>query len=73
MNSFSCQSFKGNDVAYHDDHQKTLATEERDRFQFILGIVFCCLGLAIFFAPERPQQFASICEKYNTTNACQVW
>ena len=54
-------------------HQSTISSEERNRLQFILGIVISCVGMAILFAPERPQQFASICEKYNTVNACQVW
>ena len=38
------------------------------------GLEGCTLSLcAILFSPEKPQQFASICEKYNTANACQVW
>ncbi|KGG11666.1 hypothetical protein EV11_0791 [Prochlorococcus sp. SS52] len=47
--------------------------EEQNRLQFIMGIVISCIGLAVFFAPEQPHEFASICQKYNTSNACQVW
>ena len=54
-------------------YKNTIGVEEQNRLQLILGIVVCSIGVAIFLAPERPQQFASICEKYNTTNACQVW
>ena len=29
--------------------------------------------LCIAFVPEKPTNLASICEKYNSTVACQVW
>ncbi len=32
-----------------------------------------CFLLCIFFVPEKPNNLASICEKYNSTVACQVW
>ena len=64
--------------SYHDSslfkiNQSTIGIEEKNKLQFILGIVICSIGIAIFLAPETPQQFASICQKYNTTNACRVW
>ena len=73
MNSFSSRTCSSSGVPCRQVNQGTLSIEDRNRFQLIIGIVFCVMGLAILFAPEKPQQFESICEKYNTANACQVW
>ncbi len=73
MHNLSPRALLVHDYSSHQIHQSTLRLEEQNRFQFILGIVVCCIGMAIYFAPEKPQQFASICEKYNTANACQIW
>ena len=54
-------------------HQSTHAIEEQDSFKFILGIVICCVSMSVFLLPEKPHQLASICEKYNTASACQIW
>jgi len=32
-----------------------------------------CLLLCIAFVPEKPTNLASICQKYNSSIACQVW
>ena len=32
-----------------------------------------CFLLCIAFVPEKPTDLASICEKYNSSHACQVW
>ncbi len=37
----------------------------------LLGSI--CFLLCIVFVPEKPTNLASICEKYNSSNACQVW
>ena len=29
--------------------------------------------LCIVVAPEKPSNIASVCEKYNSSDACQVW
>ena len=29
--------------------------------------------LCITFVPEKPSNLASVCEKYNSSVACQVW
>ncbi len=73
MHNYSPRAFPFSDFSCNQFHESTLRLEEQNRLQFILGIVVCCLGMAIFFAPETPQDFASICTKYNTDNACQVW
>ncbi len=36
-------------------------------------LVSICFLLCILFIPERPSNLASICEKYNSSEACQVW
>ncbi len=73
MNSFSSQPFASPTHYNSQVSKKNYDIDEYSRLQFILGMIICFMGLAIFFAPERPQQYASICEKYNTANACQVW
>tara|TARA_Y100001968_G_scaffold74835_1_gene66238 strand:+ start:530 stop:778 length:249 start_codon:yes stop_codon:yes gene_type:complete len=32
-----------------------------------------CLLLCIAFVPEKPNHLSSICQKYNSAVACQVW
>tara|TARA_B100000427_G_scaffold272788_1_gene240291 strand:- start:209 stop:457 length:249 start_codon:yes stop_codon:yes gene_type:complete len=32
-----------------------------------------CFLLCIAFVPEKPTNLASICQKYNSSIACQVW
>ena len=32
-----------------------------------------CFLLCIAFVPEKPSNLASICQKYNSSAACQVW
>ena len=36
-------------------------------------IASVCFLLCIVFVPEKPTNLASICEKYNSSDACQVW
>ena len=32
-----------------------------------------CFLMCIFFVPERPDNLASICQKYHSSVACEVW
>ena len=32
-----------------------------------------CFLICILLVPEKPTNLASICEKYNSSVACQVW
>ncbi len=73
MNSFAPRPLPVSNASLVELHQITLRAEERNRLQWFLGMVICFVGMIILFTPEKPQQVASICEKYNTTNACQVW
>ena len=36
-------------------------------------IASVCFLLCIAFVPEKSSNIASICEKYNSSDACQVW
>ncbi len=36
----------------------------------LASICFLC---CIVVVPEKPKDLASICEKYNSSTACQVW
>ena len=36
-------------------------------------IASICFLLCIAFVPEKPTNLASICQKYNSIAACQVW
>jgi len=36
-------------------------------------IASICFLLCIAFVPEKSSNIASICEKYNSSDACQVW
>ena len=36
-------------------------------------IASICFLLCIAFVPEKPTSLASICQKYNSSIACQVW
>tara|TARA_B100000579_G_C22705642_1_gene791963 strand:- start:486 stop:674 length:189 start_codon:yes stop_codon:yes gene_type:complete len=36
-------------------------------------IPLALIATSIFYVPEQPNQLASICEKYNSVTACNVW
>ena len=36
-------------------------------------IASICFHLCIAFVPDKSSNIASICEKYNSSDACQVW
>jgi len=36
-------------------------------------IASICFLLCIAFVPEKPTNLASICQKYHSSAACQVW
>ena len=36
-------------------------------------LVSMCFLICIVVVPERPSELASICEKYNSSVACEVW
>ncbi len=73
MHNCSPSTIQVSDSSCGQLNQSTIGLQDQNRLQFILGIVLCFVGVAILFAPEKPQQFASICEKYNSVDACQIW
>ncbi len=54
-------------------NDKRLSIPEKN-LNFIKPLLasFCFL-LCIVVVPEKPTNLASICEKYNSSVACQVW
>ena len=40
---------------------------------FPSGIALLFFAFALFFAPDSPEQRASICQRHNPVAACQVW
>ena len=36
-------------------------------------VALSCLSVSVFFVPEAPNQFASICERHHSSAACNVW
>ena len=36
-------------------------------------IASICFLLCIAFVPDKSSNIASVCEKYNSSDACQVW
>ena len=51
---------------------KVIAEFQRT-FNFSFAMAFACLAFVTVLVPERPNQLASICEKYNSAIACRVW
>ncbi len=48
---------------------------EQNRNQSLIKplLASICFLLCIAFVPEKSSDLASICEKYNSSSACQVW
>ena len=72
MASCSFYSVPGNPSGFKAPHASSFI-EEGKGWQSILILVLISLSFAVFLAPETPQEIASICEKHNSSNACQVW
>ena len=49
----------------------TLLVQRTLHLSFAAAFTF--LPFVTIFVPESPNQVASICEKYNSANACRVW
>ena len=43
------------------------------KWHFLLVVALFSFIFAIFVAPEEPRQYASICQKHNSSHACQIW
>ena len=54
-------------------NHKRLSVEKKNQnfIRALLASIFFLL--CVFVVPEKPSNLASICEKYNSSLACQVW
>ena len=55
------------------NNHKRLSVQKRNHnlVKFLFAPIF--LVFSIVVAPEKPSNLASVCEKYNSAAACQVW
>ena len=54
-------------------NEKKLCLERKNPNLIKPVLASICFLLCIVLVPERPTKLASICEKYNSSVACQVW
>ena len=52
---------------------KTLSIQKKNQNLIKPFLASICFLLCIAFVPEKPSNLASICQKYNSSSACQVW
>ena len=52
---------------------KRLSVKKKNQNLLKPLIASTCLLLCIAFVPEKPNHLSSICQKYNSNAACQVW
>ena len=50
-----------------------VTSQAQRTFNLSFAAAFTFLTFVTIFVPESPNQVASICEKYNSVNACRVW
>ncbi len=54
-------------------NQKRLSVQKKNKNLIKPFFASICFLLCIAFVPEKPTNLASICQKYNSSLACQVW
>ncbi len=54
-------------------NEKRLSVQRKNQHLIKPVVASICFLLCIVFVPEKPTNLASICEKYNSSVACQVW
>ena len=54
-------------------NQKTLSVQNKNTNLLKPLLASICFLLCIAFVPEKPTNLASICQKYHSSLACQVW
>ena len=52
---------------------KTLSIQKKNQNLIKPLLASICFLLCIAFVPEKPRNLASLCQKYNSSAACQVW
>ena len=66
----SLNSVNGNSKLAND---KRLFVQKNNQNFIKPFLASLCFLLCIVVVPEKPSNLASICEKYNSSAACQVW
>ena len=66
----SLNSINGNSKLTND---KRLFVQKKNQNLIRPFLASICFLLCIVLVPEKPSNLASICEKYNSSVACQVW
>ena len=54
-------------------NEKKLSAKKKSQNLIKPLLASICFLLCIVVLPEKPTKLASICEKYNSSSACQVW
>ena len=54
-----------------NDQRLSLQKKNKNLIKPIVAAI--CFLLCIVFVPEKPNNLASICQKYHSSVACQVW
>ncbi|WP_269623952.1 hypothetical protein [Prochlorococcus marinus] len=54
-------------------NDKRLPSQKKNQNLIKPLIAAICFLFCIVVVPEKPMNLASICEKYNSSDACQVW
>ena len=54
-------------------NQKRISVQKKNQNLIKPLLASFCFLLCIIFVPEKPNHLASICEKYNSSAACEVW
>ena len=62
-----------NDEILRLRNNRNLIEQKKNRNLTKSLIASICFLICIAVVPERPSNLASICEKYNSSAACEVW
>ncbi len=54
-------------------NDKRITVKEKNQKLIKPFLASICFIFCIILVPEKPTNVASICEKYNSSVACQVW
>ena len=54
-------------------NDKRLSVQQKNQNLIKPLLASICFLMCIALVPEKPTNLASMCEKYNTSLACQVW
>ena len=58
-------------IRLHNDKRLSIQKKNQKLIKPLLASI--CFLFCVLIVPEKPNNLASICEKYNSPVACQVW